>query len=135
MAERDLFAPGHDNAAGLQALAELSPPLFDGYDWLRTEWYDEEAVVRDGSGNLVPIGLPFVVLLLEVVTQAEFQLLRATFGTARRNPITIYTYNKTADAWQTFNGMMEIARPEEIARWDRGHWRDMRLPIVELEAI
>jgi len=131
----DKFAPGWNNIAGLKTLQELDPlqpQAFEGLGWLRTIWHDEEDVQRDGVGNLIPIGLPWVQYLVEILPQSEVQILRVELCPTRRAPVTIYTYNKTVDAWKYYNGQMELYQLEDNANWDRLHWKQIRWSVREL---
>ncbi|MFA7386088.1 MAG: hypothetical protein WCZ87_00350 [Thiohalobacteraceae bacterium] len=129
----DKFAPGWNNVAGLKALAELTPPYFEGLRWLKTVWNDEEAVQRDGVGGLVPIGLPYIEVQVEIISQGDLQVLRTKLCPGRRAPVTVYTYNKTLDAWKYYNGQMELYRLDgENATWELLHWRNIRFWVREL---
>jgi hypothetical protein len=135
MANQHLFAKGKDNLGGLAALHTLNPPLFRRYRMdLLTEWAGQVDLVPDANLNAVRIGPPSVVVILPVVVPDELELLRVTFfdGQALQTDVTVQTLDKDLDAFLPFNGTLRW--PQEKT-WDRGAWRDVRLPVTDLALI
>jgi hypothetical protein len=135
MANQHLFARGRDNQAGLAALHTLAPPLFRRYRMdLLTEWAGQVEIVPDANLNGVRIGPPSVVVILPVVVPDELELLRTTFfdGQALQTDVTVQTLDKDVNVFLPFNGVLRW--PQEKT-WDRGAWRDVRLPVTDLVLI
>jgi hypothetical protein len=135
MANQHLFAKGQNNLAGLAALHTLAPPLFRLYRMdLLTEWAGQVEVVADANLDGVRIGPPSFTVILPVVTPEELDLLRTTFfdGQALQADVTTQTLDKDLGVFLPFNGIMRW--PLEKT-WDRGAWRDVRLPVTDLQLI
>lgn len=130
MITREKVAPGHDNYAGLQAFREMSPPLFRRYLLATsTEWYESESRRSDANGFPKLIGLPISILVFTVLSQPEYQLLRAL-----PEQVTYYGYNKTEAEWQYFNADSYLERLEPN-NWRFGFWTPVRLRLFNLTEI
>jgi hypothetical protein len=135
MANRHLFAKGKDNLAGLAALHTLNPPLFRRYRMdLLTEWSGQVDLVPDANLNGVRIGPPSFQVVLPVLLPDELELLRLSFfnGQALQADVTVQTLDKDLNVFLPFNGIMRW--PQEKT-WDRGAWRDAKLPVTDLQLI
>ncbi len=119
------IANTHNNAAGLQALDALIPPLFAAYTGgIVTDWHAAEAQIMTGDRRLCPVGLPYVVWHLHRLSAAELLYIRATFGAQ----VTIRTLNKTAGAFGNFNATLEI----DSGAWRANGWDSVKLTLWEL---
>lgn len=133
------IADAHDNAAGLQYLWQLSPPMFRDFRGdLLTEWSDADQYVLNGNNELVPLTLPSVNWVFYRLSREEYQYLKTNFGTT----VTIYTLDKGADEWKTFNATLLALRvigkgssSGGSARWEMNEWYDVRLEFIDLEEI
>jgi hypothetical protein len=69
-----------------------------------------------------------------VLSPEELDLLRTTFfdGPALQADVTTQTLDKDLGVFLPFNGVMRW--PQEKT-WDRGAWRDVRLPVTDLVLI
>ncbi len=137
MATQHLFAKGHGNLSGLVALYDLAPPLFRLYQIdCRTIWRPYAERVRDASLRDIPLGLPSVIFVFPVVSDAELRLLRTTFfdGDNLEAAVTIQTYDYDYLAWLPYNGLMRWPDLNDLEH-DRGHWRDVQLEVAELRLI
>ena len=124
------IADGHDNDAGLTALAELDPPLFAAYsDGPVTEWHENEARVWSGNRQLVPVGRAWVVWRFFRLSRDEMLHLRENFSAA----VTIRTLDKSADAFANFNATLVL--PDPSLGWDADGWSDVRVEFRDLEGI
>jgi hypothetical protein len=135
MANQHLFAKGQNNLAGLAALHTLQPPLFRLYRMdLLTEWAGQVEVIADANLNGVRLGPPSVTLILPVITPDELDLLRTAFfdGQALQADVTAQTLDKDLNVFLPFNGIMRWPLEKQ---WDRGAWRDVRLPVTDLQLI
>jgi hypothetical protein len=134
---RNKIADGHDNAAGLLELWQLDPPKFRMFRGdLLTEWSDAEGgFVRNGLGEMVPIGLPTDTWIFFRLTRDELRYLQTEFGTE----VTIYTLDKGRNTWTTFNATLLTIRimgqGTSSARWEMDEWFDVRMEFVELVEI
>jgi len=133
LSSREELATGFNNAAGLEALYLISPPLFSDYSpkgGILTEWFDGEEEERDGSGALQTIGLPYVIWRLFNLSVDEFTLLVTYTGN-----VTLRTYNKTTNAYTNYNAVMELPIGER--KWDDGHdqWEQVGVVFWGLEAL
>ena len=134
MSTQHLFAKAHDNVAGLVALHTLTPPLFGRYMLdMQTEWHSEGEIVLDANLAAVPIGPPWVVFVLQAITNAEWLLLRSTLwdGQAKSGPVTIQTLNKDLNTYLPYNGTAYDPEKEP----GLGGWKNVRLTVSELELI
>ena len=131
------IANGANNAAGLQYLWLLSPPLFRDFRGdLLTEWSDADQYVMNGNREMVPLTLPSVNWVFYRLTRAEYQYLKDNFGTS----VTIYTLDKGTDTWTTFNATLLSLRvigkgSGGSGRWEMDEWYDVRLELIDLEEI
>jgi hypothetical protein len=135
MANQHLFAKGKDNLAGLAALHTLAPPLFRRYRMdLLTEWSGQVDLVPDANLNAVRLGPPSFQVVLPVLLPIELDQLRISFfdGEALQADVTVQTLDKDLNRFLPFNGIMRW--PQEKT-WDRGAWRDVKLPVTDLVLI
>lgn len=124
------IADGHDNAAGLVALAALDPPLFAAYaDGIVTEWHESETRVWSGDRRLVPVGRAWVAWRFFRLTRDELAYLRDSFGAA----VTIRTLDKGADAFANFNATLVL--PDPADGWHADGWDNVRVEFRDLEAL
>lgn len=127
------IADNNNNVAGLTALADIDPPLFEAYagrGTVLTEWRDSEEVERDANKNVVLLGNPYVQLRLFGVSIEERLLLKGYEG-----PVTVHLYNKSTAAWGDYNGILEM--PISDSRWSDGsnYWQEVQITIRDLEEI
>lgn len=133
LTDHEQIADGHDNVAGLEALHEISAPLFEDYTpkgGVLTEWYDSEEQERDGLAILQNIGPAYVIWRLYNLSPAEFVLLATYVG-----EVTLRTYNKTTAAYTNYNAVMEL--PIKERKWDDAHdqWAEVGVYFFGLEAL
>lgn len=134
MTMQHLFAAGWNNVAGLTALHQISPPLFDFYrDDVVSEWHGAEEFVLNGERERVPVGLPWVAYTFPALLLTERQLMRTTFfvGTARQANVTIQTYNEDLNAFLRYNGVMRWPDSADVQRHSDMFW-DYRIVIDSL---
>lgn len=130
------LADGHNNAAGLLYLWELDPPKFrETRGDVLTEWSDAESFAVNGIGEMVPLTLPTDTWMLYRLSRAEYQYLKDNFGA----DVTIYTLDKGANEWKTFNATLlalrAMGKGNASARWEMDEWLEVRLEFVDLEEI
>lgn len=134
------IAANHNNAAGLKALYELSPPLFADYYIIPgsvfTEWFGAEAYERAGDRTLRKIGRPYVIWTLPAsITRDEYDLLRSTFcSTHLTGEVTIRTLNKDLNAWGNYNALMQMPQ-NDSRKWEDNEWLDVKLFFYDLVAL
>ncbi len=132
MTTLEKLAPGHNNTAGLLALWELQPPLFENYRLdVLTEWHGCESRVRAADRSWKTLGRPYVDILLAAITVAERQLLRSTYCPGQTAPVTIQTLNKDLDLVRIYNGTLEWMDNEQEV-YTQGAWTEVRLRISDL---
>lgn len=137
VATQHLFAKGHNNVGGLKALHSIAPPLFDRYQIdIRTQWKPYVERVRSAAGIDIALGLPTVIFIFPVMSDAELRLLRTTFFDSLQQtaPVTVQTYDYDMLAWLTFNGQMHYPDMNELTH-DRGQWTDVMLEISDLQLV
>lgn len=130
------LAPGQNNVAGLKALHELNPPLFDMYTpGPFYEWVD---AAREIAGDMTwkTVGTDEVRIMLDAITYAEWAELRTTFFTSGlQADVTVQVWNPSLGATATYNAVMIKPRMGEAAFMTLGALTDVELRIVEMEVI
>jgi len=132
MATSHKFAAGHNNPGGLQRLDEISVPLFKDYKFdLKTEWHDEGSRRVAGDGDERSVGRPYVVVIFDVITLLERDLLRTALCPGNTALVTIQTLNKRVNGYLIYNGRMVWPKFDE-EEYYLGAWRNVRLTIRDL---
>lgn len=128
------IAAGHNNAAGLTFLEDLSGTLFELYapaESLLTEWGDFETRILAGDRTYVNVGRPWSAWIFEWLTRAEMAYLRSTFSSSL---VTIRTLNKATNAYANYNAYLVFPELGE-ADYDSGVWESVRFEFKDLEAL
>lgn len=129
------FAFGHNNVDNLRQLHLISPPLFSKYSyWIQGEWRDQEELALSASRRRVPIGLSWIALTFEYLTQPELDLLVSEFVTNGIDGlVTVRAWNQSNDTWNNYNAIMFLNFEESTQAG--GEWYDFRVELRELEVL
>lgn len=141
MADQLELALNHNNAAGLQGIHELSPPLFylyAGSDMLiHMEWFEGEGREMGGDRRWQIYGKPYVVVTFPWLTNAEVVYINGTLcANQPDNLVTARLCDEDTMAWGNYNAIIDKPAPtrDRTKRHTIG-FKDVRVTIRDLEAL
>lgn len=131
------IAIGHNNIVGLRAWNKLSPPLFNGFWFINTE-YRDPAERMNANRRFSEQGKPSVTLIFEKLDDCELKYIMENFFSNGANSdclVTIKAENRNTRQWGYYNATMKRPRIGAGITDSNSGVDDVRIEFLDLTPI